>query len=114
MYTRLLKKLTRSAFVFGPRGVGKSTWATTEFPSAATFDLLDMELFLELTVDPNTLYRRLDSLNEGAWVFIDEIQRIPDLLNEVHRLIENKRLNVLMTGSSARKLRRGGCKPARW
>lgn len=108
MYTRLLKKLTRSAFVFGPRGVGKSTWARTEFPSATTFDLMDMELFLELTVDPNTLYRRLDSLDEGAWVFIDEIQRIPDLLNEVHRLIENKRLNVLMTGSSARKLRRGG------
>ena len=108
MYTRLLKSPTRSAFVFGPRGVGKSTWARSEFPSASTFDLLDMQLFLQLTADPNSLYRRLDTLNNGLGVSIDEIQRIPNLLNEVHRLIENKRLNVLMTGSSALKLRRGG------
>ncbi len=108
MYNRLLNKASRSTFVFGPRGVGKSTWARQEFPSATTYDLLDQRLFLDLTKDPNTLYRQLARHEPGDWVFIDEIQRVPEILNEVHRLIENRRLNVLMTGSSARKLRRGG------
>ena len=64
--------------------------------------------FLDLSREPNTLYRELSGSNPGSWVVIDEIQRIPALLNEVHRLIEDRSLNVVMTGSSARKLRTGG------
>lgn len=88
--------------------MGKTSWVTDAFASATTFDLLDTRLSIQLNRDPNVLYRQLVNLDEGAWVVIDEIQRIPELLNEVHRLIERNGIHFLMTGSSARKLRRGG------
>lgn len=108
MYQRLIKNPQRSTFVFGPRGVGKTTWIQNSLSIATRYDLLDMQLYLELTKDPNALYRQLNRRNPGDWIAIDEIQRVPDLLNEVHRLIEKSRLHFVMSGSSARKLRRGG------
>ena len=108
MYQRLIKFPGRSAFVFGPRGVGKSTWVNSLLPNAKAYDLLDTRLYLDLTRDPNAFYRALNQRPRGEWVVVDEIQRVPDLLNEIHRLIENPKLNFLMTGSSARKLRRSG------
>lgn len=108
MYARLLKTPAQSAFVFGPRTVGKSTWIRSRFPQEKVYDLLDTSLFLDLSREPSTLYRELSRSKPGSWAVIDEIQRIPALLNEVHRLIEDRSLNFVMTGSSARKLRTGG------
>ena len=92
----------------GPRGVGKSTWAHGALSTARTFDLLDTNLFLQFSKDPNLIYRQLSEVSENEWVVVDEIQRVPELLSEIHRLIENRRINFLLTGSSARKLRRRG------
>ena len=108
MYTRLLPTPTRSVFLFGPRGTGKSTWIRDRFPDTVTYDLLDTGEALRLHKDPHALYRELATLPCGSWVVIDEVQKAPELLNEVHRLIESNRLRVVLSGSSARKLRRGG------
>ena len=108
MYTRLLKTPTKSAFLAGPRGIGKTTWLRERFPDADFYDLLNTRLFLQLMRDTGMLYQEQVSRPKATWIVIDEIQRIPGLLNEVHRLIENKGRNVVMSGSSARKLRRGG------
>lgn len=108
MYTRLLKNPQQSAFVFGLRAIGKSTWARSRFPDAMHYDLLDSSLYWDLSRDPNRLYREVSVKPAGSWIAIDEIQRVPALLNEVHRLIEDRQTNFVMTGSSARKLRRGG------
>ena len=107
MYTRLLPNPVQSVFLFGPRGTGKSTWIRERFPKAATYDLLDTGEVLRLSKDPQTLYRELATLPADAWVVIDEVQKVPQLLNEVHRLIESHRLRFILSGSSARKLRRG-------
>ncbi len=96
-----------SFFLLGPRGTGKSTWALDAFPDALRVDLLDYALYAELLADPT----RLEALAAGAGattVVIDEVQRLPLLLDEVHRLIEKRRWRFVLTGSSARKLRRGG------
>jgi len=108
MYPRLVKPpQAKSFFLFGPRGTGKTTWVRRTFPQAVYIDLLEAELFTRLTANP----QRLESLvpnDHRDWVVIDEIQRIPDLLSEVHRLIEVRGYKFALTGSSARKLRRGG------
>ena len=108
MYTRLLPTPTRSVFLFGPRGTGKSTWIRDRFPDTVTYDLLDTGETLRLNKDPHALYRELATLPRGSWVVIDEVQKVPELLDEVHRLIESHRLRFVLSGSSARKLRRGG------
>ena len=108
MYTRLLPTPTRSIFLFGPRGTGKSTWIRDRFPRAATYDLLDTGEALRLNKDSQALYRELSVLPAGDWAVIDEVQKAPALLDEVHRLIESRRLRFVLSGSSARKLRRGG------
>lgn len=108
MYARSIKPPdNRSFFLFGPRGVGKSAWVRRRFPKAVYLDLLEAEIFNALSANPQRLE---DHIAPGFadWVVIDEVQRIPELLNEVHRLIENKRLKFVLTGSSARKLRRQG------
>ena len=107
MYTRLLQDPAQSVFLFGPRGAGKSTWIRARFPQAVCYDLLDTGEALRLNKDPQTLYRELASLPAGSWVIIDEVQKAPQLLNEVHRLIETHQLRFVLSGSSARKLRRG-------
>ena len=108
MYPRLLKTPSGSIFLFGPRGTGKSTWLRERFPQAASYDLLDTGEALRLAKDPGTLYRELAALPADAWAVIDEVQKVPALLDEVHRLMETRRLRFVLSGSSARKLRRGG------
>jgi len=106
--TRLLKVPDLSFFLFGPRGVGKTTWLKEVLPDASFFDLLDSSLFLELSRNPETLEAMIGNRPKDSWVIIDEVQKIPTLLDEVHRLMETKRWKFALCGSSARKLRRGG------
>lgn len=108
-FLNLTDLLTRkSFFLFGPRATGKSTLIKRQLSETATIiDLLDSRLYLRLLGSPHDLESIIDSEHKTEIVVIDEIQRIPELLNEVHRLIENKKITFLLTGSSARKLRRG-------
>lgn len=107
MFQRTLVPPTKSFFLFGPRGTGKSTWARTMFPDAAFVDLLDYATYAELLAHPDRL-EAIVSASKARSVVVDEVQRVPALLDEVHRLIESKKLRFVLTGSSARKLRRGG------
>lgn len=105
---RMLKVPNRSFFLFGPRGTGKTTWLQQVLPGALRLDLLDASLFLELSRDPHRLEALVGARPSGSWVVLDEIQKIPALLDEVHRLIESQHWRFALCGSSARKLRRGG------
>ncbi|MBI4594521.1 MAG: ATP-binding protein [Candidatus Rokubacteria bacterium] len=108
MYPRIIEPPSRqSFFLFGPRGVGKTAWLRARFPDALIFDLLESETYTRLLAAPSRLADQIPAAYKG-WVVLDEIQRLPDLLNEVHRLIEARRLRFVLTGSSARKLRRRG------
>jgi predicted AAA+ superfamily ATPase len=101
----LLKK--KSFFLFGPRAVGKSFLIHRELEAKAfIIDLLNTDIYLKLSQNPNNLEDFIAS-QDKMLIVIDEVQKIPDLLNEVHRLIESKHLTFLLTGSSARKLKRG-------
>lgn len=106
--SRLLTKPERSFFLFGPRGTGKSTWLKQVLPGAPRLDFLDAALYLELSRDPHRLEAVIGDLPPRSWVVLDEIQKIPALLDEVHRLMEERRWRFALCGSSARKLRRGG------
>jgi uncharacterized protein len=97
-----------SFFLFGPRGTGKSTLVRTKLPSAYPIDLLDEARFQRYLVDPASFAAELRAVKRGSWVAVDEVQRLPELLNEIHRAMEERRLRFALTGSSARKLRRGG------
>ena len=108
MFARMLRRPRTSCFLFGPRGTGKSTWIGRHFADARLYDLLDTTEALRLAREPATLFREAATLSAGDWVVIDEVQRVPDLLDEVHRLIETRGLRFILSGSSARKLRRGG------
>jgi len=105
---RLMRPPDRSFFLFGPRGTGKSTWLRHVLPDALHLDLLDSSLYLELSREPNRLEAIAGNRPAGDWIVLDEIQKIPALLDEVHRLMENRRWRFALCGSSARKLRRGG------
>ncbi len=108
MYTRLLNTPNgNSFFVFGPRGTGKTTWTKKTFPSALYLDLLESELFNDLLANPGRLENLIPKGFNGR-IIIDEVQRVPELLNEVHRLIENRGNRFILTGSSPRKLRKRG------
>lgn len=105
---RLLQVPTRSFFLFGPRGVGKSTWLRKRLKGAAFFDLLDPALHLELSYSPARLEAMIGEKPRGFWVVLDEIQKEPALLDQAHRLMEKRGWRFALCGSSARKLRRGG------
>jgi predicted AAA+ superfamily ATPase len=108
MYSRLLQPPEgQSFFLFGPRGVGKTAWTRERFPRALFFDLLDNRIYTQFLSAPERLGDLIPSEHRD-WVVLDEIQRVPALLNEVHRLIESRHLKFVLTGSSARKLRRRG------
>ncbi len=107
-YSRLLSVPEQSFFLFGMRGVGKSTWARLAFPGAHHFDLLDEGLFQSYLRDPRLFGRELLQLEPPQTVVLDEVQRLPALLNEVHRFIESRGLRFVLLGSSSRKLKVAG------
>lgn len=97
-----------SYFLFGPRGSGKTTWLRELHRDAHWVDLLDEGRYQNYLVDPASFSAELEALPNGSTVVIDEVQRLPNLLNVVHQKIEAKRLRFALSGSSARKLRRSG------
>lgn len=98
-----------SFFLFGPRGTGKSTYVKERFEQALFIDLLDPEVFRQFSANPERLRERLLAEPKKRTIVIDEIQKIPDLLGLIHRLIEDKvDRQFVLTGSSSRKLKRGG------
>jgi predicted AAA+ superfamily ATPase len=107
VYSRRLEPPERSFFLFGPRGTGKTAWLRARLPGALTFDLLKSGPYQRLSAAPERLAELVPRDHDG-WVVVDEVQRVPELLNEVHSLIEERHLRFALTGSSARKLRRGG------
>ncbi len=109
MFTRQLNKIKTSSFLLGPRGTGKSTWIKDNYrDDTVVYDLLDTSELIRLSRDPSLLYRETAHLPAGSWVVVDEIQKVPALLNEVHRIIEEKKVKFILSGSSARKLRESG------
>src|SRR3954463_12575937 len=105
---RILAAPAGSFFLFGVRGAGKSTWARHPFAKARRFDLLDQRLYLDLSADPSRLGRELAAMPAGATLVLDEVQRIPSLLNEVHRAIENHRLRFVLLGTRAPRPKTAG------
>ena len=109
MYTRLLNPpKNHSYFLFGPRGTGKTTFLQSEYPHAHYIDLLRADVYTTYLANPEKLEKSIPP-NFTDFIIIDEIQRVPELLNEVHRLIESPaHYKFILTGSSARKLRHQG------
>lgn len=110
MFKRILKLPldgNNSIFLFGPRGTGKTSYLKEYLKDFLYFDLLDFGVYGPLHADPSRLENLIDP-NYKGWIVIDEVQRIPELLNEVHRLIERKKFKFVLTGSSARSLRKAG------
>jgi predicted AAA+ superfamily ATPase len=97
----------KSHFLFGPRGTGKSFLIREQLKEALYIDLLRSELYLRLSSAPSELESLINASDKPSLVVIDEVQKVPLVLDEVHRLIEERSLRFLLTGSSARKLRRG-------
>ena len=88
MYSRLLiSPKQKSFFLFGPRGTGKSTWVKTTFPDAVYLDLLESDLYADLLARPARLQDYVPAERDRR-IVIDEVQRVPALLNEVHRLMK--------------------------
>jgi predicted AAA+ superfamily ATPase len=108
IFARRLSPPKGSFFLLGPRGTGKSTWLRASFPGAHRFDLLDQALYQSYLADPGLFAAELRALPRGSTVIVDEVQRLPSLLNEVHRFMEERRLRFALCGSSARKLKRDG------
>ena len=108
LYPRITTAPKGSFFLFGLRGVGKSTWVRDQFPGSHTVDLLDESRFQMLTANPGQLADELRQLPPGQVVVLDEVQRVPALLNEVHRAIESARRRFVLVGSSARRLKTAG------
>lgn len=96
----------KSHFLLGPRQTGKSHLIRQALPKAKVFDLLDSSVYLSLSQNPGRLAEEITAADRV--VVIDEVQRLPELLNEVHRLIETRGTRFLLTGSSARRLRAKG------
>ena len=108
MLPRIITPPKQSFFLFGSRGSGKSTWLRNTFPEAHYIDLLSENIYQRLLASPGLFADELRAVDPDKWVIIDEIQRLPGLLNEVHRFIEEKGIHFVMSGSSARKLKRKG------
>ncbi len=111
MYKRLINlPKNHSFFLFGARGTGKSTLLRSSeiFKDALYIDLLKPDEEEVYSLKPDTLISQVHTLKKGSWVILDEIQKVPKLLDVVHNLIEEKKVNFALTGSSSRKLKRGG------
>ena len=105
---QIYKELDGSIFLFGGRQTGKTTLLRQQFPDTTFFDLLDTNVRRRLQQRPVLLYETLKDKPMGTLVIIDEIPEVPELLNEVHRLIVERQLVFILCGSSARKLKRKG------
>lgn len=104
---RIIDLPNHSLFLFGPRGTGKSTWLRKKYPSAIWIDLLEPDIFRSYSARPERLREIVLANANKKPVVIDEVQKIPELLNEIHTLIEKKLdIQFIMTGSSSRKLKR--------
>ena len=100
---------SRSVFLFGPRQTGKTTWLRQCFPESPWFNLLHGDVFLRLSREPGRLRAELAAGTGAAHpVIIDEIQKLPGLLDDVHDLMESWGLRFVLAASSPAKLRRGG------
>jgi len=111
MYIRKLdieNEYEDSVFLWGARQVGKTTLLENRYPSARYYDLLQATEFERFFRRPALLSEELETANEGELVIIDEIQKVPQLLDEIHRLIHRKKLRFILSGSSPRKLKRMG------
>jgi predicted AAA+ superfamily ATPase len=101
----------QSAFLWGPRKVGKSTWLGQTFQESAWYDFLQTDVFLRLSKQPHLLREELLAIGDETLlrqpVVLDEVQKVPMVLDEIHWLIENRGLSFVLCGSSARKLRHG-------
>ncbi|EKE01835.1 MAG: hypothetical protein ACD_21C00038G0001 [uncultured bacterium] len=104
---RVFQDQPRSFFLFGPRGVGKSTWMREQYQGALWIDLLDPQTLRNFVAKPERLFDLIDANPSQSIVVIDEVQKVPTLLSVVHSLIEKKRgIKFILSGSSARKLKR--------
>jgi len=109
MLTRTLPLPKNTFLLLGSRGTGKSTLLRHWFPDALWFDLLDQQELFNVMRSPSYFAKAVEAgVKKGEWVVIDEIQKAPHLLDEVHRLLETKGIRFALSGSSARKLKRGG------
>ena len=111
MLERILKldeAKDESLFLWGSRQTGKSTLLKMLFPDARVYDLLKSDVRMALQLRPSQLREECELLDDGELIIIDEVQKVPALLDEVHWLIENKKQRFILSGSSARKLRRSG------
>lgn len=102
----------QSAFLWGPRKTGKSSFLRRHFPGQPVYDFLNTDLFLRMSREPHRLREELLAAKQHSTlptgpIILDEIQKVPALLDEVHWLIENAGLQFILCGSSARKLKRG-------
>ena len=97
-----------SLFLWGSRQTGKSTLLKALFPKARLYDLLKTDVRMAFQLRPALLREECELLDEGDLVIIDEVQKVPALLDEVHWLMENRGMRFILSGSSARKLRRSG------
>jgi predicted AAA+ superfamily ATPase len=105
---RFIKEPKTSFFLFGPRGTGKSTWLNQQFPAALYIDLLRLDTLHSYLANPAKLREVVEGTPGTETVIIDEIQNAPQLLSEVHSLIESTKKQFILTGSSARKLNKHG------
>ena len=108
MFARSLRLPDHSFFLFGPRGTGKTTWLRIVLPDALWFDLLRTQTFLELSRRPDSFRQQIEARPPGTWIVVDEVQRLPALLNEIQALMSEhgRDFRFALSGSSARKLKR--------
>src|SRR4051794_2564936 len=99
---------SKTFLLLGPRGTGKSTLIRKAIKIDLEINLLKSDQFLPLSQNPSLLQNKVKSLKAGSWVFVDEVQKIPALLDEIHSAYEEYRLQFALSGSSARKLKREG------
>jgi predicted AAA+ superfamily ATPase len=115
MYKRILNlplSTSETCFVWGPRQTGKSTLLKTIYPDAKRYDLLLSDQYQRLLLQPSLIREEclavdLKAENQVSPIIVDEVQKIPILLDEIHWLIENRKLRFILCGSSARKVKRG-------
>lgn len=108
MFQRLIPVPQSTFFLFGPRGTGKSTWLVNSFPDSERIDLLRSSVFLKYQTRPEAFREEILALPKGKWIIVDEIQKLPSLLDEIHSIIfdTQQAYSFAITGSSARKLKR--------